>query len=95
MADAPLDQNYVKARLGVLFSDGDTLVPIKLSSSSNAMMTNTSDSVDPAILALYNAGKPIPRDANGVPAMCGQSSTNSAVVYPIFVDASGAVLIET
>lgn len=95
MADAPLDQNHVKAKLGVLFSDGVTLVPIKLAAGTNAMMTNSTDVVDPAILALYEAGKPIPRDANGEPAWCGQSSTNSAVVYPIFVDLSGAILIET
>lgn len=95
MAEAPKDQNFVKGKLGVLFSDGVTLVPIKLASGTNAMMTNITDTVSAGILALYEAGKAIPRDANGQEAWSAQSSTNSAVVYPIFVDAGGAVLIET
>lgn len=95
MANAPHDQNAVKAKLGILFSDGITLVPIAINPIGNGVMVNTTDTVSSAILALYTAGKAIPRDANNQPAWCGQSSTNSAVIYPIFVDANGAVLIET
>lgn len=94
MANAPHDQNTVKAKLGVLFSDGVTLVPVAIDSVSNGMKVNTTDTVDAAILALYNAGKPIPRDANGQPAWCAQSNTNSSVIYPVFVDSDGAVLID-
>lgn len=95
MANAPHDQNNVPAKLGVLFSDGVTLVPIKLDSVTRAMMTNTTDTVSAPILALYAAGKALPRDANGNEAWGAQSSTNANVVFPVFVDASGAVLIET
>ena len=94
MANAPKDQNRVKAKLGVLFSDGVTLVPIALDNSNFGLKTNTTDTVDPSILALYEAGKPIPRDENHQPAWCGVSNTDSSVIYPIFVDADGAVLID-
>lgn len=94
MANAPKDQNHVKAKLGVLFSDGVTLVPIALDPSTNGIKVNEVDTVDAAILALYDNGKPIPRDENGQPAWCAESDTDSAVVYPIFVDSDGAVLID-
>ena len=94
MTDAIRDQNHVPSKLGVLFSDGVTLVPIKIDSVTNAMMVNRTDVVDAAILALYAAGKPIPRDSNNVPAWCGQSNTDATVSYPIFVDADGAVLVD-
>lgn len=94
MANAPHDQNTIKAKMGVLFSDGVTLVPIAINSSNNGMKINTTDSVSAGILALYNNGKAIPRDANGQPAWCAESSTDSNVIYPLFVDADGAVLID-
>lgn len=94
MAEAPHDQNTVKAKLGVLFSDGVTLVPIAIDSSNFGVKVNMTDTVDVAILALYEAGKPIPRDRNGQPAWCAVSNTNSSVIYPLFVDADGAVLID-
>lgn len=58
------------------------------------MVINTTDVVDPAILALYNNGKAIPRDANDVPAWSGQSDSNPSVAYPLFVDSDGAVLVD-
>lgn len=94
MADAPHDQNSVKAKLGVLFSDGVTLVPIAIDPSSRGMKVNTTDVVSSAILALYAAGKPVPRDRNGQPAWCAESDASPSVIFPIFVDASGAVLID-
>ena len=94
MAEAIQDQNTVKSKLGVLFSDGVTLVPIVIDSSSNSMKINIVDTVPAGILALYAAGKSIPRDSNNQPAWCGQSNTNANVLYPFFVDADGAVLID-
>ncbi len=94
MANAIHDQNNIKAKLGVLFSDGVTLIPIAIDSSNNGLKTNEMDVVDASILALYENGKSIPRDANNQPAWCGQSNTDSSVVYPVFVDTSGAVLID-
>ncbi len=94
MANALHDQNFVKAKLGVLFSDGVTLVPIAINPSNDGMKINTVDSVSAQILALYNAGKAIPRDENDQPAWSAQSNTDSSVLYPIFVDADGAVLVD-
>lgn len=94
MTNALRDQNHVKSRLGVLFSDGETLIPIKINSSNDGMIINTTDSVDPGILALYEAGKPIPRDTNGVPAWSAQSDSDPNVEFPLFVDADGAVLVD-
>lgn len=92
--EAIRDQNFVKSKLGVLFSDGETLVPIAINSSNDGVKTNVTDTVDPAILALYAAGKAIPRDANDVPALCAQSNTDENVEFPVFVDADGAILID-
>jgi len=94
MAEAIRDQNHVKSKLGVLFSDGETLVRIAINPSNDGMRINTVDVVDPAILALYDNGKTIPRDANNVPAWSAQSDTDPTVEYPLFVDADGAVLVD-
>lgn len=94
MADAPRDNNHVSTKLGVLFSDGETLVPIAIDPTNGGFKQNTTDSVDVAILALYEAGKAIPRDSNNVPALCGLSNTDSSVIYPVFVDSDGAVLVD-
>lgn len=95
MTDAPKDQNFIKAKLGVLFSNGTTLVPIAIDPITGGMEVNTTDTVDAAILALYEAGKAIPRDSNNTPAWSGVSNTDSSVIYPIFVDSDGKVLIDT
>ncbi len=94
MTNAIHDQNAVKAKLGVLFSDGVTLVPIAINPANDGMMINSVDTVDASILALYENGKAIPRDENGTPAWCAQSNTDSSVLYPVFVDADGAVLVD-
>lgn len=86
MANAPHDQNFVKAKLGVLFSDGVTLVPIVLNSSTNALKVNTTDVISQT--ALQNA----PRDGNYGPAWLGQK--DDGTTCPIYVDATGAVLID-
>lgn len=94
MSNAIRDNNFIKSKLGVLFSDGETLVPIGINSSNGGVLTNATDVVDAAILALYAAGKPIPRDTNGVPAWCAQSDASETVEFPVFVDATGAILID-
>lgn len=95
MANAAHDQNAVKTKLGVLFSDGVTLIPIAINPVTGGIKVNTTDTVAAGILALYTNGKTIPRDENDVPAWCAQSNSSSSVVYPLFVDANGAVLIDT
>lgn len=93
--DAPHDQNSIKTKLGVLFSDGETLVPIALDPSTNGLKLNTTDVVDSSILDLYVNGKAIPRDSNNQPAWCGESNADSSVIFPVFVDSDGAILVDT
>ena len=93
MSDAPKDQNFVKAKLGVLFSDGVTLIPLAIDSSNGGIKVNTTDTISSDILQAV-ANK-IPRDSNFEPAWAAVSSTDGSVLYPIFVDATGAVLIDT
>lgn len=94
MTEAIRDQNHVPSKLGVLFSDGVTLVPIKIDSSNGGLAINITDTVDAGILALYAAGKAIPRDNNGRPAWAAQSSASATVEFPLFVDSDGAVLVD-
>ena len=86
MAEAPHDQNFIKAKLGVLFSDGVTLVLIAVNPDTGAMKVNTTDVISQA--AKQNA----PRDGNYGPAWLGENSATGETM-PIYVDASGMVLI--
>lgn len=94
MAEAPHDQNAVVAKLGVLFSDGETLIPIALNASNNGLKVNVVDTVPGPILALYLAGKALPREGDYRVAWAGVSSDDPNIVLPIFVDADGAVLVD-
>lgn len=94
MPTIPADQNHVRAKFGVLFSDGVTLVPIAIDSVTNGVMVNSSDTVPAPILALFADGN-MPRSRDYYKACWfGQSSTDSTKVLPIFVDATGAILID-
>lgn len=95
MATSQHDQNNVYAKMGVLFSDGITLIPIAINPTTGGAKTNTTDTVSPTILALTLNKTPRANGSDGVfrPAWEGVSSTNSANTYPIFVDSSGAILI--
>jgi len=88
MTNAKRDQNYVTTRLGVLFTDGTTLVPIAIDPSTGSIQLNTSSQVSQEILNMVKANK----DDNYVTAMKGVSSEDGDVVLPIFVDSSGAIL---
>lgn len=91
--NAPHDQNFVKAKMGVLFSDGVTLVPIAINPVGGGFKVNTSDVVSAPVLALFADNRAI-RDENYQPCWLGTDSTDSSHVLPIFVDADGAVLID-
>ena len=94
MTNALRDQNFITSQLGVLFSDGVTLVPIKIDSSNSGVSVDIVNVVDASILALYEAGKAIPRDTNGVPAWSAQSNTDATISYPVFVNSNGEILID-
>lgn len=95
MTFVPQDQNYVRAKFGVLFSDGVTLVPIAINSSNNGVKINTTDVVSAPILAMF-ANKTMPRNLDYYKdCWFGVSNADNVSPLPIFVDASGAILIDS
>lgn len=86
--DAPHDQNFVKAKMGVLCTDGVTPIPIAINPLTGGMM------VDSVSVITYNPTNIAPRDNNHQPVWLGKSSVDGRAL-PINVNASGAVLIST
>jgi len=86
--ESPRDQNGVIAKMGILCTDGVTLVPIAVDGSGNMKIdTASSISFDPATVA--------PRDENHAPVWMGVSSVDGVTPVPIYVNAQGAVLVES
>ena len=87
MTNAKRDQNHVTTKLGVLCTDGVTLIPIALDSNQNVKVDTVSTiSFDPATVDL--------RDENLVTAWMGVRSDDTSVVCPIYVNADGAILVD-
>jgi len=88
MPSTPRDSNNVPAKMGVLCTDGVTLIPIAVDALGNMKVDQISTiSFTPATIA--------PRDENFVPAWLGVSSVDNETPVPIYVNAEGAVLIDT
>lgn len=85
--NAPHDANRVPAKLGVLFSDGVTVIPITVDSVTGGMMVNTVDTI------AFVPGTIDFRDANYNACWMAQNSVDGTPI-PIFVDATGAVLVD-
>lgn len=86
MANAPHDGNWVKAKLGVLCSDGVTVLPIQIDSSNGGFMVDTVSTIG------FTPGMIDFRDENYQPCWMAQNSVDGTPI-PIFVNASGAVLV--
>lgn len=86
MTNAIRDNNHTPVLMGVLYTDGTTLVPIAID-GSGLMVTNETDTIGftPDVDAI--------RDENHVTVMMGVDSTDSTKLCPVFVDATGAVLV--
>lgn len=87
MTNAKRDSNHVPTRLGVLCTDGVTLVPIAIDAGGNMK-------VDAVSTISFTPSDIAPRDENHVAAWMGASSVDGTPV-PIYVNADGAVLIDT
>lgn len=83
---APADQNHVRGRLGVLFSDGVTTIPIRIDEATGAMGANTTDTVSVTWPSIS------PRDENYRDCMMFKGT--DGLTYPWAVDADGNVLID-
>lgn len=88
MADAIRDDNHVSSLIALSYLDGVT--PVKVVLTSGAMKIDTTHTVAVPLPTIDG------RDANRVPTALGVSSSNSAVLRPLFADpATGAVLVAT
>jgi hypothetical protein len=88
MTQASRDQNHVTSLLGILYSDGVTLVPIAIDGSGHVKTdtTNTISFTPPTIS---------PEDENFVNVLMGVDSTDPTKLCPVYVNSSGAILIGT
>lgn len=86
--EAPHDQNWVKAKLGVLCTDGVTVIPIAIDSVTGGVEIDTVSTIG------FTPGSIDFRDQNYQACWMAQNSSDGTSI-PIFVNASGAVLIST
>jgi hypothetical protein len=83
---ASKDQNHISSKLGLLYTDGVTPVPIQVKTDgSMACAFGLSITFDPENIA--------PRDENAVPVWLGRNSVTGAAI-PIYVTENGQVLME-
>lgn len=82
---APHDQNFVRAKFGVLNTDGITLVTIKINESNKGMKVNTTDTISFTMTPLDV------RDENYY--KCALWTGSNGLTYPWVVNANGEVLV--
>ncbi len=87
MTDAIRDNNHVPVWLGVLCTDGVTLVPIAIDSASGYFKTDSSSTIS------FTPNQVAIRDQNYKNVLMGVDSTDNTKLCPIYVNASGAVLV--
>lgn len=88
MTNAFRDQNHVTTKLGVLFSDGTTLVPIAVNEATGAVLTNNSDTLQVPVT------EEALRDENYRHVLLGENSVDGTTI-PVYVDSEGKILIAT
>lgn len=86
MADAPRDGNFIAGKLGVLNTDGITLVPIAINESNGGMKVNTTDTISFTMIPISH------EDENYV--NCLLFVGTDGLTYPAVCDSAGAVLID-
>lgn len=88
MTNASRDNNHTPTLLGVLYSDGVTLVPIAI--DGNGLVTT-----DEVNTIGFTPATISPQDENYVNVLMGVDSTDPTKLCPVYVNSSGAILIET
>ncbi len=86
MANAPADQNFVRSKLGVLNTDGVTLVTIKINPANGGMMVNSTDTISFTMTPIA------PEDENYKKVLLWEGT--DGLTYPWVCNADGEVLIE-
>jgi hypothetical protein len=82
------DQNHVTTKLGVLFSDGTTLIPLAVNETTGALLINNSDTLQVPVT------EEALRDENFVHVLLGVNSVDGTTI-PVYVDSEGKILIAT
>lgn len=85
--NAPADQNFVRAKMGILNTDGVTLITIKVNESTGGMKVNTTDTISFTMTPIA------PEDDNFNKVLLWQGT--DGLTYPWVVDSEGKVLIAT
>lgn len=89
MADAKRDQNNVPTLLGVLDSDGATVVRVKANPANNTLKVsdNTTGSDNGPSNAL--------RDNNFIPTLLAVSSADGVTPVVVYADTNGNLLVDS
>lgn len=89
MANAKRDENSVPTIIGALNTNGTTVVPIKINSSSNALQ------VDDNTTGTDHGPTNDLRDENSVHALMAVSSADGKTPIVLYVDSTGHLLINS
>lgn len=89
MADAKRDENNVPTILGVLNSDGDTLVPIQVEPVTHSL------EIDDDTTGSDNGPSISPRDQNFIPALLAVSSVDGVTPVVVYADSNGKLLVDS
>lgn len=89
MANAERDDNNVPTLLGVLNTNGSTLVRVKAGAVTHAL------AVDDASTGSDNGPSNALRDENFVPALLAVSSVDGVTPVVVYADADGNLLIDS
>lgn len=85
MTDASRDQNHVPAKLGVLNTDGVTLVPIKINPTTGGMLVDTMGMISFTMVPIG------PEDENYNKVLLWEGT--DGLTYPWVVNSNGEVLV--
>ena len=85
--NAPKDENSVSTLLGVLGTDGKTIVPIKANSNRLSVSDGTSGSDNGPTNAL--------KDENSVSTLMAVSSAADGTPVVVYADVNGKLLVQT
>lgn len=89
MSDASRDQNNVATLLGTLNSDGRTIIPIKVSTTTHGIKTSD------ASTGSDNGPSIAPRDNNFIPALIAVSEVDGITPVVVYADSNGNLLIDS
>lgn len=87
------DKNRVPIWWGLSSTDGTTLVPISINSSTGYPLMEIGTST---MAVMSNVPAALPRDGNRIPCLAGVSSASSTTFLPVSVNPStGAIMAQT